>query len=414
MNFFELIIENSIYILFPLSIYLIFTTYRINLHKEVNDTIFNICLCSSIYLMLYFNPRLDNLVVFSLSNIPLLLSYLKRQEATSLLLSFILIWYQHLYFNIPLLFVVLEYLIYFVIYVFIRHGKWKDYLVINSFLLINAFFLGMKATIFLLKGSNLFKISGCVLGTMSIFFVVTYLIYYLLKKGEEIMSLNSTLKDLEKEKKLRTSLFKITHEIKNPISVCKGYLDMLDLSDSIKVAKYIPIVKNEIARTLTLMDDYLDYTKIKVQKEEADICLLIEEVSGSLQTILDKNEITLTLELNEDELYINLDYNRIKQVLVNLVKNAMEAKIADQKMNIKIKLYLSYQNIIIEISDNGKGMNEEELEKVEEMFFTTKKTGTGLGVSLSKEIIELHGGTISYTSKVLKGTKVTITLPLES
>ena len=84
------------------------------------------------------------------------------------------------------------------------------------------------------------------------------------------MNINTAMKELEKEKVLRTSLFKLTHEIKNPLAVCKGYLDMLDLNNQEKVDKYIPIVKGEIERTLTLMDDYLDYTKVKINKEEVD------------------------------------------------------------------------------------------------------------------------------------------------
>lgn len=227
------------------------------------------------------------------------------------------------------------------------------------------------------------------------------------------MDLNSTIKELEKEKMLRASLFKITHEIKNPIAVCKGYLDMLDLNNEEKTRKYIPIVKQEIARTLTLMDDYLDYTKIKVEKEEIDLYLLLEDTCASLESLFKQHKIKTNFKIPDEELYMNLDYNRMKQVLVNLFKNALEAKNEEKDMTIWLSVKKNKDNVIITVKDNGMGMTEETLKKVSEMFYTTKQKGTGLGVSLSKEIVELHGGSLVYESTYGKGTKAIITLPIE-
>ena len=108
---------------------------------------------------------------------------------------------------------------------------------------------------------------------------------------------------------------------------------------------------------------------------------------------------------------MELDYNRIKQVLVNIFKNSIEAKIDNKvmKISLNIKRYTDFVKIII--SDNGCGMSKENLNRVDEMFYTTKDKGTGLGVALSKEIIELHGGTIKYSSTLGKGTTATINLP---
>ena len=234
-----------------------------------------------------------------------------------------------------------------------------------------------------------------------------------LLKGEEIMNLNTLVRELEKEKVLRTSLFKMTHEIKNPIAVCKGYLDMLDLSDRRKIDKYIPIIKGEIERTLTLMDDYLEYTKVKINKDIVDIYMLIFEVIESLDLYFKENNITLKTDIPDDELYLNIDYNRIKQVLVNILKNSREAMdINKKKMIIKIETKITNKYFQIIVTDNGIGMDSETLENVTDLFFTTKRNGTGLGTSLSKEIIELHGGKIKYFSQLNIGTKVIISLPL--
>ena len=227
------------------------------------------------------------------------------------------------------------------------------------------------------------------------------------------MNLNTAIKELEKEKVLRTSLFKMTHEIKNPIAVCKGYLDMLDINNKKKVEKYIPIIKGEIERTLNLMDDYLEYTKIKLNKDVADIYMLLDEVIDSLNLFFKENNIILEMNLPDDELFLDIDYNRIKQVLINILKNSSEAYDKDKKkMIIKINTKKRKNYFELSIEDNGIGMDRDALNQVTELFFTTKQNGTGLGTSLSKEIIELHGGKMKYDSALGIGTKVIIDLPL--
>ena len=111
-----------------------------------------------------------------------------------------------------------------------------------------------------------------------------------------------------------------------------------------------------------------------------------------------------------DEIYIEGDYNRLKQVFVNLLKNSLEAIEGDG--NIKIITHVLKKKYYIEIIDNGIGMDDETLDKVKEMFFTTKKNGSGLGVSLSNEIIKAHNGSIDYFSRLGNGTKVVVKLPV--
>ena len=188
---------------------------------------------------------------------------------------------------------------------------------------------------------------------------------------------------------------------------------MLDLNNKDKILKYIPIIKGEIERTLTLMDDYLDYTKVKIQKEEVDIYLLLNDIIESLELFFKENKINLEYLVPDDELYLRVDYNRIKQVIVNILKNATEARDINKKeliIKIRTRVTKNYFKIIIE--DNGIGMDKDVLEQVTDLFFTTKKNGTGLGTSLSKEIVELHGGKIKYLSEVGIGTTVIINLPL--
>ena len=217
---------------------------------------------------------------------------------------------------------------------------------------------------------------------------------------------------IEYEKNFRDSLFKVTHEIKNPIAVCKGYLDMLDVNNNKQVNKYIPIIKEEIDRTLLLMKDFLNLTRLKVDKSIMDISLLLDDLINSTNTLLTELNIKFKYQILDDEMYIKGDYNRLKQVFINLIKNSIEAIPKNREGIIKLCINLKKDNILISIEDNGIGISKNKINKIGEPFFTTKEKGTGLGVRLSTEIIEQHNGSIKYVSKEGKGTKVIITLPI--
>ena len=222
------------------------------------------------------------------------------------------------------------------------------------------------------------------------------------------ISINTAVKDLEKEKELKLSLFKITHEVKNPLAVCKGYLSMMDFSDEKKVSKYLSIVQNEIGRTLDILDNFSEYTKINIKKERMDLVLLINDTFNDLRELCFNKNIEFINNVKLKSAYINGDYSRLKQVIVNLIKNSIESINGEGK--ISVNLTLSKYKYLIIIKDNGKGMDKETLDKLGEMFFTTKDNGTGIGVGLCKEIIKQHNGTITYSSSLGSGTEVKIEL----
>ncbi|HHW68760.1 MAG TPA: HAMP domain-containing histidine kinase [Tenericutes bacterium] len=222
------------------------------------------------------------------------------------------------------------------------------------------------------------------------------------------------LKELQKEKRIRTSLFKITHEIKNPIAVCKGYLDMFDIHNSDHSIKYIPIIKEEVNRTLTLLQDFLSLDNIKINKDILDINLLLDESLKSFNPLLKNNNITGCFDISDDEVFIYGDYNRLTQVVINIIQNSVESMKKDKISFIKIYTKVDDNFIKIYFEDNGCGMSKENLKKLEQPFFTTKAKGTGLGVYLSKEIIKAHDGTLRYKSKEDYGTTAILKLPLYS
>ena len=411
MSYLEIILNNCIYLLCPISLYLIYITYRKNIQHEENTLAFEIALTSSLYFILRYGLPLHHNYPTMLFDIPLLLAFSKKKTELSIFISVVLIHYQTLFLHMAPGLLIIEYIIYFIGYLCLTKSKFSLVNLIHGFIIINSFFLAIKVFWFIAPNRSYYDNITYLIFLILVIYVTSFIILYFLNKGEKIVDFNNSLYAIEKEKELRASLFKVTHEIKNPIAVCKGYLDMLDPNDQKKCIKYIPIIKGEINRTLVLMDDFLDYTKIKIEKE-LDLVMLLEELDSALKPLFHERKIATNYNIPYEELYMEADYNRLKQVLINIFKNAVEAKDGSkEKSIIEVVVKDLGKDVSIKIKDNGIGMTKEDLDKVGQMFFTTKKKGTGLGTCLSKEIIKLHDGNITYSSKKNEWTEVNITLP---
>ena len=177
---------------------------------------------------------------------------------------------------------------------------------------------------------------GKLLFVIVFFFIIANFVYLMFEKGEEILKYHMTIKTLEQEKQIHQSLFRITHEIKNPIAVCKGYLDMFDVNNPEHTKKYVPIIKEEIERTLLLLQDFLNMSKIQITTEPLDINLLLDDVITSFKPILLEKKVQLDCLLGDDEIYVLGDYGRLSQVFVNVIKNSIEAFKEDKNCRLKI------------------------------------------------------------------------------
>ncbi len=220
----------------------------------------------------------------------------------------------------------------------------------------------------------------------------------------------------EKNRVLTQIISGIAHEIRNPLTSIKTYIELLPKKkDNLEFQKQIStIVPHEVERVDTLITQLIDYTKPKPKNIEFVVVSdLIESCVLLFKPVIDRNNIDLNLNINEN-LYIKVDKNHIKQVIINLLLNAIDA-ICEIKQNNTDKLYRininTYEignSIEITVEDNGIGMTKDELKKVFDLFYTTKSNGTGIGLSLSKQIVEENEGKIEIESEKCFGTKIVI------
>lgn len=205
----------------------------------------------------------------------------------------------------------------------------------------------------------------------------------------------------------------ITHEIKNPLMMIGGFAQQLMReTDDEKNLKKLNIITEEIRRLERLLADLKEFYQVRtIVSEPVDIKGLLEKVFSLVQEECERHNIQTQVTLDERALTVLGDRGRLEQVFLNLVKNAIEAMERGGKISIQSRL--SGDKVEIMVTDEGCGISEQDRDKVFSPFFTTKKHGTGLGLCISKRIIEDHrGSSFSLKSEEGKGTTFKIRLPL--
>ncbi len=391
MNFFIEVVKSIIFLTFPMFVYFYFDSLNIKSNLALFQKI------SIIASVLLYTAFIDNIYLIIFINIPLFISYIKNYKGTYILISFIIFLYLLFKINLSVYLIILEYVI---IFIFLNFVKNK----FNIFITIVSYFYTFSLCYY-----NKISFINNELIFIFFFIIINYFLTLLIKNlmqysKEEYISLESMY---------RSYLFKFIHEVKNPIAVCKGYLEIIN-SKKNKTMKdidnYVQIIDKEINESLNIMEEYLIFGRYSVNLDYMDFNLLLEDVKNTIKTSLDDKQIDLIFNYNDEELIILGDYNKLKQVLINLIKNSIEAKKENKKLKVNINIHKKKDDIKLEIIDNGIGIND--INKIGKEFYTTKISGTGLGVNFSKSIISMHNGTLKYFSSYNEGTKVIINLPL--
>lgn len=387
MNHIEInYIFNSIVII-PIMIYIIFFHIKDEINKLHNNVTLELTILLVYFLCLYVFIRVFKIEYIYYITLPIILSFIFDKYKLNIFLSIINIFMTLYLLDINIFYLLSYYIILFTLYFIIKNKK--DF--ISTYTILNIIY------IFLLDNYNI------------IFLISIYLIYNLIILLKKRMKLYYTLEDIENNKLIKTSIFKVTHEIKNPLAVIKGYLSIFDPYDSDKCLKYKNILEIEVENALNVLKDFSSINHLDIKKNNINYYDLLMEAKETILPFFNDKNIKLNIN-SPRELFVNADYNRMKQVLINILKNSTEALSDNGK--IDIKSYIENNKLITIIKDNGHGMDKETIDNLFTPFYSKKSFGTGLGLCLSKEIIELHNGTIKYTSKLNLYTEVKIVIPV--
>ncbi|MFT0802362.1 PAS domain-containing protein [Bacillus swezeyi] len=202
----------------------------------------------------------------------------------------------------------------------------------------------------------------------------------------------------------------IAHEIRNPLTAIKGFLQLMKPTME-ENEHYFDIIFSELSRIELILSELLMLAKPQQNalKEKLDLIKLIREVTALLETQANLNGIMINTSLSDEKIHIKGDQNQLKQVFINLIKNAVESMPDGGTVHVSVKE--TDESVTVEVQDEGEGIPDHVLKRIGEPFLTTKEKGTGLGLMVTFNIIENHNGTIEVDSKMEKGTTFVISFP---
>jgi PAS domain S-box-containing protein len=238
----------------------------------------------------------------------------------------------------------------------------------------------------------------------------------------------AVIKDITRQKKLEANLKRIdqltamgqlasgvAHEIRNPLNSISMIAQRLHRefeprTDENEYEKLANTMVNESRRINSIIQQFLQFARpSKLQLEKNNICEIIDEITTLIKTEAREKELNIQTRCDHVP-EIMMDRGKFQQVLLNLVRNSMDA--CSRGGEIKINVEQEDNELIVSISDTGKGIPKDQLSKIFNLYFTTKENGTGLGLSIVQQIISQHNGTIEVRSQAGKGTTFIIHLQI--
>jgi PAS domain S-box-containing protein len=266
----------------------------------------------------------------------------------------------------------------------------------------------------MLNTSLLFDEDKRIQGTIAVFVDIT-----------RIKSMEEKIAHLDKLAALGRFSSSMAHEIRNPLAGIVAGLQYLRRVGGISDdhSENLRFILNEVNRIDRLITDILNVIQVKdLVYQPADPDKLVKNSITIIEDAATQKQMKIATEFPDKLHSIMIDYDRITQVLINLLKNAVEASSAGGTVTVRVSyptdvsdvLFDEIQNfVIIEVEDQGEGFTEDEKSKIFEPFFTTKAGGTGLGLYVSHSIIERHGGYLSVEGAKGKGSVFSVYLPIE-
>lgn len=240
-------------------------------------------------------------------------------------------------------------------------------------------------------------------------------------------TLNYATKELAKTDKTRKEIMaNVSHDLRTPLTMIKAYSEMIrDLSGDNKEKReeHLKVIIGETDRLTTLVNDMMDISKIEsgileLNKETFNICSLITEIVDRFKLADTKDNLNIKIEKPKDDVFVKADKSKIQQVIYNLISNAINHSENSKEINVKITT--NSKKVKIEVIDNGIGIKKEDLSHIWNRYYRASKSfkrttsGSGLGLSIVKNILDKHGANYGVKSEYTKGANFWFELDREN
>ncbi|PFN27838.1 two-component sensor histidine kinase [Bacillus cereus] len=403
------VLNNLLYILSSMVVfYFIYDSGRYL--KKYKTLLITICTSVPLILCMRYPIYMDENCIHDLRQIPVIIGTLYGGFPVGIILFTILLITRFLFYGFNML-TVIVYGTMLIITAFAstRFNTYNRKLKV-AFSMFLTFFLAIFTTVIVLTLSdfevnNLYIIYFIILPTTLMLFIV-----YFNEVLKDAVFMRSKLIKMEKMEIVSQLAASISHEVRNPLTVVKGFTQLLKTPNLTPESRdeYIEHILEELNRAQEIIDDYLTFAK--PASEKLDHIAVEQELNRVINMILplcNMNTIHITKDFSKATIVGNKQH--FQQCFLNLIKNGIEAMPNGGTLNISSSI--SNNKVVIRIEDNGVGMSQEQINRFGEPYFSTKTKGTGLGTMVAVKIIETMHGTLKIQSVVNKGTTLMITFP---
>ncbi|MDQ0193941.1 sensor histidine kinase [Paenibacillus wynnii] len=230
------------------------------------------------------------------------------------------------------------------------------------------------------------------------------------KYSRELELFNNELQRSEKVQIISELAASVAHEVRNPLQVTRGFLQLLSEKSSGDEKEYMSMALSELDRASNIITDFLTFAKPEFEQISIlNVCDEFRHIESILLPLCHLNNGKMVLDVDSN-IWIKGNSSKFKQALINIIKNSIEA--FQDEGTIHISAYRKGDKVLIHVKDNGEGMNSDVLLRLGEPYFSQKNKGTGLGLMVTFRIIEVMQGEVVFRSKKGAGTEVVITLPM--
>lgn len=408
---------NFLFILLPLFLlqmfYLRKIVYRI---ENLKDTLVTILCMVSIILCMFFPFSVGDGLYWDLRRIPFIIGILYGRKNTAFILLFSMLLIRYLLWgaNTGLYISIITYTLLAIIVNYVSRYYLKMALVKKVWMSVLLVILSTQVTYF--TTYLLFNIN--LSANMWVqYFVITIVGTLLATLLIEVIRMNSDmLEKLIKAEKLEVVSHlaaSISHEVRNPLTTCKGFLQLsYEQEKSLEIKQYLGTAIQELDRASGIINDYLTFAKPAPEKvEKVSVFQEVHNVVNVLTPLANMQDVQIFTNLDEsNQNYISGDRKKLEQSLINIVKNGIESMPKGGKLIINS--VVDFPVVRIKILDEGKGMTQQQINRLGEPYFSMKNNGTGLGMMVSFSLIKGMDGHISVDSEVGKWTSFTIEFPM--
>jgi two-component system phosphate regulon sensor histidine kinase PhoR len=247
---------------------------------------------------------------------------------------------------------------------------------------------------------------------------------FLKRHNEVVVTLHEITEIKNTERIKKDFVSNVSHELRTPLTAIKGFVETLLSKATGESKRYLSIIERQTERLINIVKDLLklseleDIEKGKLEVDFSKISLkkLVDNVLGLYEKEIKDKGLKSIVKINKNVPKVKADSFKLEQLFINLIENSIRYT---EKGEISINARKENKTVIIEVADTGIGMERKHLSRIFERFYVVDKSrsrelgGTGLGLSIVKHIVQLHNGEISVESKLGKGTKFTIVLPID-